>query len=83
MLHASCLNIEAYINVGRDPWRRILNLLVAICSLFESPKTLNSLRNVSKWFRNEDWHSKRGGNRTKVMLDNKVPMNPTWVRLSR
>jgi hypothetical protein len=55
MLHASCLNIEAYIKIGRDPLRRILNLLVAICSLFESPKkTLNFSRNASKWFRSEN-----------------------------
>jgi hypothetical protein len=55
MSHASCLNIKTYTKVGCDPWRRILDLLVAICSLIELPrKTLNYLRNASKWFRSEN-----------------------------
>ncbi len=55
MSHASCLNSEAYTEVGRDPWRRVCNLLVDVCYLFELPKkTPNSSRNASKSFKSGD-----------------------------
>jgi hypothetical protein len=55
MSHASCLNVETYIKVGRDPWQRVRNLLVAIHFLFESLKeTPYSSQNVSKLFERGD-----------------------------
>jgi len=42
----------------------------------------NSLRNVSKLFTIRDWCSRRGANHVKIVLDNKVPMNLTWVKSS-
>jgi hypothetical protein len=55
MSHASCLNLEAYINAGCDPWQRVCNLLVAIHFLSKSLKeTSNSSKNISKLFKKGD-----------------------------
>jgi len=81
MSHINCLNLEAYIEIGCDSWWKVRNLLVVVHSLFESLKEApKSPINASKWFRRGDCCSKRGVNHAKVVLDNKVPMNPTWVR---
>jgi hypothetical protein len=51
--------------------------------LFKLPKEApNSLRNVSKLFTIRDWCSRRGANHAKIVPDNKVPMNLTWVKSS-
>jgi hypothetical protein len=49
MSHASCLNLEVYIEVMRDPWQKVCNLFIVVCFLFESLKQApNYLRNASK-----------------------------------
>jgi hypothetical protein len=81
MSHVSCLNLEAYTGAKCDPWRIVHNLLIVVCFSFELlKKTPNFWRNASKSFRRGNWCSKRGANHVKVVPDNKVPMNPTWVR---
>jgi hypothetical protein len=58
-------------------------LLVIVRFLFKLPKEApNSLRNASKLFKRGDWCSRRGTNHAKIVPDNKVPMNLTWVKSS-
>ncbi len=50
--------------------------------LSEYPKVAsNCLRNISKSLSKKDWCSNKGVNQAKSMLDNKMPMSPTWVGL--
>jgi hypothetical protein len=52
LLNVSCLNLEAYIKVGHDPWQRVRNLLVVVHFLFESLKeTPKFSKNVSNLFK--------------------------------
>ncbi len=53
--HASCINSKVYIETGRDPWQIVHNLLLVVCSLFESSKEApNSSKNASKLFRRKN-----------------------------
>jgi hypothetical protein len=80
MSHVSCLNSKMYIEVGCDHWQKVHNLLVDVCSLFESPKkTPNYSRNASKLFKRGYWHSKKGANHVTIMSNNRVLTNPTSV----
>ncbi len=55
--------------------------MLNVCSLFECPKvTLNFSNNVSKSLNKGDLCSNKGANQAKAMLDNKIPMSPTWVK---
>jgi len=75
------LNFDTYIAIECDPWQRYCILMLDVCSLFECPKVaLNFSRNVSKLLSKGDWHCNKVANQTKVVLDNKMWMSPTWVR---
>ncbi len=82
IMQANCLDSDAYIAVKHDIWWRDHILMLDVHSLSKFPKVaLNFSRNVSKSLHIGDWCSNKGANQTRVMLDNKVPMNPTWARL--
>ncbi len=50
--------------------------------MFEYSKVvLNFSRNVSKLLDKDDWCFNKRANHARVMLDNKVPMNSTWLQL--
>jgi hypothetical protein len=81
ILQVNCMNFDAYIITKCDPWQRDCILMLNVCSLFESPKLAwNFSRNTSKLLNKGDWCSNKGANQARVMLNNKVLMNRTWVR---
>jgi hypothetical protein len=51
MSRANCLNVEAYTEVRHDPWQKVCNLFVVVCTLFKSLKEPKFSRNASKLFR--------------------------------
>jgi hypothetical protein len=58
MSHVDCLNVNVYIDAGRDPWRKDHNLLLNVRSLSKSPKFIvNFSRNVSNLFKSDDYCS--------------------------
>ncbi len=71
MMHPKC-----------DPWQRDHNLMVDMCSLSKSPNlALKFSRNASKSLNRGDWHSNKGANKTRAMLDNIVLKSTTQVEL--
>jgi hypothetical protein len=49
-------------------------------SLSEFPNVaLKFSRNASKSLSKGDYHSNKGANKTKVVLNNKMSISPTWV----
>jgi hypothetical protein len=63
MSHANYLNSNAYTYASRDPWQKDCNLLVYVRSLSKSPKVIvNFLKNASKLFQNDDYHSNNSVN---------------------
>jgi hypothetical protein len=84
ILQANYLNFDVYTITECDLWQRDHILMLDMFSLSKFPKmALNSSRNVSKLLNKGDWCSNKGVNQVRAMLDNKVPMNPTWIGLVR
>jgi len=82
ILQANCLDFDAYTAIKRDLWWRDHILMLDVHSLSKFPKVaLNFSRNASKSIHKGDWCSNKGANQTRVMHDNKVPMDPTWAKL--
>jgi hypothetical protein len=70
MSKTNCLKFDAYTFAKRDPWQIYCSLVVNMCSLFESPNmALKSSKNVSKSLSKGDWHSNKGVNQARVVLN--------------
>ncbi len=77
----NCLNFNSYTIVECDPWQKDRIFMLDMRSLSKSPKVaLNFSKNTSKLLNKDDWCSNKGVNQAKVVPDNRVFMNPTWVR---
>jgi hypothetical protein len=82
ILQANCLNFDAYIITKHDHLQKDCILMLDVCSLSKFPKvTLNFSINASKMSSKGDWCFNKGVNQVRVMLNNKVPMSPTWIGL--
>jgi hypothetical protein len=63
MSHVNFLNSNAYTYASREPWQKDCNLLVDVRSLSKSPKIIvNFLKNASKLFKNDEYHSNNSVN---------------------